>query len=138
MPAINFKKQFVTPIVIGEKPGTVRQRRKNPIKDGDVLYLYTGMRTKKCRKFMTCKAVRVYRISIHPTFITINGLQVIPIVRYLFASLDGFTSIESFTQFFKDQYGLPFKGDWIVWSSATVKMVDEYINAVPFTKPFAP
>ena len=52
MPALNFKKEFADKVASGEKRQTIRALRKdgkNP-RPGQKLYLYTGMRTKYCRK----------------------------------------------------------------------------------------
>lgn len=48
MPAYSFQKQFVEKILSGEKPHTIRRRRKRATVPGDQLSLYTGMRTKSC------------------------------------------------------------------------------------------
>lgn len=48
MPAYNFQTQFVEKILSGEKSQTIRRRRKRQTIPGDMLSLYTGMRTKKC------------------------------------------------------------------------------------------
>lgn len=50
MPAYSFKERFVPMVLDGSKPHTIRNRRKNPARVGDPLYLYFGMRTKWCRK----------------------------------------------------------------------------------------
>ena len=50
MPALSFKKEFAKMIEQGEKTQTLRLPRKIPIKFKDKLYLYTGQRTKQCRK----------------------------------------------------------------------------------------
>lgn len=48
MPALNFTK-FISAVEDGSKPLTIRDIRKNPIRPGDVLYMFTGMRTRQCR-----------------------------------------------------------------------------------------
>lgn len=48
MPAYNFQRQFVPLILSGEKPHTIRRKRKRATVEGDQLSLYTGMRTKSC------------------------------------------------------------------------------------------
>lgn len=53
MPSLNFQKQFVPLIESGEKRQTIRLKRKNPIKVGDNLYLFTGLRTKNCKNIIT-------------------------------------------------------------------------------------
>lgn len=53
MALLNFQKQFADLIEAGTKRQTIRAARKYPIKVGDKLYLYTGLRTKYCRKLKT-------------------------------------------------------------------------------------
>lgn len=52
MPALNFKKRFEPMIESGDKRQTIRAKRKDcrDPKEGQTLYLYTGMRSKGCRK----------------------------------------------------------------------------------------
>lgn len=45
---LGFKKRFVNPINIGTKDHTVRNRRKNRPKVGEILHMYTALRTKHC------------------------------------------------------------------------------------------
>ena len=63
MPALNFQKQFVPLIESGEKRQTIRSQRKQPIKVGDLLYLYTGQRTKNCRKLAESICLFAHRVS---------------------------------------------------------------------------
>jgi hypothetical protein len=46
MPTLNFKKQFSELVSSGKKRQTIRSIRKIPIKVGDKLYLYSGLRQK--------------------------------------------------------------------------------------------
>ena len=125
MVAINFT-VFQDKILAGEKRQTVRQTAR--CKPGDRLQLYTGMRTKACRKLgeAVCEAV-------FPVIIGDGGLvwPNTPLVirpglygvgransrtqRERFALADGFSSFEACAAFFRRQYGLPFKGHVIVW-----------------------
>ena len=69
MVALSFKGQFAGPIVEGIKRQTVRAGRKRPPRVGERLQLYTGMRTKHCRKIIPdplCTEVRVIRIVVDP------------------------------------------------------------------------
>ena len=65
MPAYSFNKQFVPMILDGSKRQTIRARRKNPAKVGDILYLYSGLRTKSCKKLREeiCKATTTIVIT---------------------------------------------------------------------------
>ena len=47
MPAINFQLRFARKIITGQKTATIRQPRKRPMKEGDKVYLYHGMRVLK-------------------------------------------------------------------------------------------
>ena len=49
MPSLNLT-VFIDKVESGEKRQTIRLHRKRPIKVGDTLYLFTGMRTKGCRR----------------------------------------------------------------------------------------
>lgn len=52
MPIINFTK-FIEKVESGEKRQTIRAVRKRPIKVGDKLYLYSGLRTKEARNLLS-------------------------------------------------------------------------------------
>ena len=61
MPLIGFKKRFAPMVESGKKRQTIRAKRRdgrNP-HPGETLYLYTGLRTKGCRKIgqVFCKSV---------------------------------------------------------------------------------
>ena len=53
MVAYNFKPQFVPLIETGAKQQTIRSPRKRHTQPGEAMQLYTGMRTKACRKLVT-------------------------------------------------------------------------------------
>lgn len=116
MPALNFKEQFADAIETGRKRQTVRLGRKRPIQTGDRLILYTGMRTKQCRKLREVTCQGVYRIVIEENeTIRINGVALTPPERVSFARADGFASVGRFLAFFRQRYGLPFEGIIIRW-----------------------
>jgi hypothetical protein len=111
MPAINFKKEFVDAVKDGSKAQTIRATRKVPIKVGDILYLYTGMRTKQCEKIgeVVCKSV--HDIEINDIGIMVDGSYLNPSECYRLAIADGFENTQAFLKFFKP----PFKGQLIKW-----------------------
>lgn len=43
----------------GMKSMTIRKDRANPIKTGDKLFLYTGMRTKDCNQIANAECINV-------------------------------------------------------------------------------
>ena len=121
MPALNFKKQFMSAVLNGTKCQTIRATRKHPIKVGDALYLYTGMRTKQCLRLRVTKCTRVEHISINTAF-SAGTVRIGP--RYLLASeidamarADGFPSTKSFMDFFTENHGPNFKGQLIEWNA---------------------
>ena len=105
MPAYNFQRQFVEPILALEKPHTIRPERKHPTKVGDALYLYTGMRTKKCKliAMTSCIDVKWIGIYIRPNldpFVMIGGRVLRTFELYRLARRDGFASENDFFTFF--------------------------------------
>lgn len=117
MSALNFQKQFAPDVESGKKKQTIRALRKDgrpSAKVGGPLTLYTGMRTKVCRKLKdtTCKNIR--GIKIKRGSVTIEGLgDVINIDK--FARDDGFKSMHDFYNFFETNHGFPFEGALIEW-----------------------
>lgn len=107
MPAYNFQAQFADDVGGGHKRQTIRPRRKRPTRVGDTLYLYTGMRTKNCRKLLEATCQSVEPIEIFPTYIKING-RVLPHTEMTaLAGADGFADLGHFYDFFRDHYGVP-------------------------------
>lgn len=100
MVALSFKGQFAEPIIAGIKRQTVRAERKRPPRAGERLQLFTGMRTKHCRKIIPdpiCTEVSLILIVIaaeHPELIASIEISAVPLnAREIerFAMADGFT-----------------------------------------------
>ena len=115
MPAYNFKREFAPAVESGQKRQTIRKKRKRPTRVGETLYLYTGMRTKGCRKLKetTCTASEPIYIDINHIFVGEHELNRGEEIQL--AKDDGFDSHAAFMQFFENHYGLPFKGVLIKW-----------------------
>ena len=116
MPAINFKKEFSLKVESGEKCQTIRALRKdgrNP-HPGQTLYLYTGMRTKYCRKLGEAVCKNVTQITIEENEDIIIGITTLNEVEK-FIKTDGFDNIDDFYNFFRKVHGLPFYGLLIQW-----------------------
>lgn len=117
MPALNFKKQFAPDVESGKKRQTIRACRKDgrDPKPGQTLYLYTGMRTKICRKLgeVVCKSVE--HISLGYLHIKINNKILGREEIKKLALADGFCCLKDFRNFFKQTHGLHFKGYLIKW-----------------------
>lgn len=115
MPALNYKKQFAAKVESGEKRSTIRAQRKRPIRQGDRLYHYTGMRTQRCRKLLETNAEQVACIFIDDDVINIDGETLLPYAIAELARGDGFANIGEFKDFFRTTHGLPFVGQLIEW-----------------------
>lgn len=53
MSALSFRQQYAPLILSGQKDQTIRVPRKRPIRVGQTLHLFTGMRTKRCKRIGT-------------------------------------------------------------------------------------
>lgn len=122
MPALNFKRQFEPHIRSKRKLHTIRAKRKRPIKTGDKLYLYTGMRTKSCQKIMDTVCVKVEDVRIwevrgevpEDNFrIAVDGVGLEKDECQSLARADGFESFAEMMKFWDGR--LPFSGDIIHW-----------------------
>lgn len=130
MVALNFKAQFAEDVECGTKRRSIRAPRKNGRnpKRGDELQLYTGMRTKNCRKLADAKCVRVRPVEIDYSGVAIEGRKLYAgnAPAYAggvdpdhydsdFARADGFSCFQDMRKFFEMEYGLPFSGLLIEW-----------------------
>jgi hypothetical protein len=129
--AYNFKPQFELPIIALVKLGTIRAGRKRHAKPGEVLQLYTGMRTKKCRLIATaqCSGNDRIQISFEHQVIVIgeypNRVRLVAIDEKTLAPLDEFARGDGFTDFqdmarFWGPKLLEFEGRWIQWRAESV------------------
>lgn len=117
MPLLNFKPSFALDVESGRKRGTIRAPRRDGrphAVPGDRLYLYTGLRTRGCRKLGESICT-----STHHAFITeeraimIDGSRVTDTL--IFARADGFIDSREMFDWFAETHGLPFEGAWIRW-----------------------
>lgn len=123
MPSLNFQKQFAAAVESGEKRQTIRATRKRPFRAGDTLHLFTGMRTKGCRKLGEVRCTSVEHVQIDG----IEGYDGVwrdaeirvanrPVDSLdAFAADDGFESGLSMFRWFRDTHGIPFEGQLIRW-----------------------
>lgn len=131
MVALNFKEQFADDVEEGRKRRSIRAPRKDGRlpKKGEPAYLFTGMRTKKCRRLGESVVARVRMVEIDYTGVKIEGraLYAGDAPAYQggpdpesydgdFARADGFDSFSDMADWFKKQHGLPFIGNLIEWS----------------------
>ena len=105
MPALNFQTQFAAPILAGRKPFTLRAPRKDgrDPKAGQPLYMFTAMRTKKCKKFAEkpCRFAVTIKLSWHLVSIPTIGDLISEREIELFSRLDGFENYAAFCAFHK-------------------------------------
>jgi hypothetical protein len=105
MPAYNFQPQFVQMIQDGSKHHTIRRRRKRPTKPGEMLKLYTGMRTKNCKLIMEVMCTSVVPVQVlRGTGIILDGKLLSDVETVMFAARDGFPDVYDFFDFFDDHY----------------------------------
>lgn len=133
MAAYNFQKQFVEPIQSGRKNCTIRRKgKRRHAKAGDPIQLYTGMRTKSCRKIRDPDPICLFvnHIDIHVMEDCIEFIRILTghpkgkgsrelLTRAKlnkFAISDGFESIEDMHKFWLDFHGVGlFSGLYIGW-----------------------
>lgn len=124
MVAIDFDARFETAIREGWKTQTIRRPRERNPRPGDLLQLFTGMRTADCRRI--CPDVRCTDVlSIEITFgddfvidrIVTDGVPVKDLDA--FAVRDGFTDSDDMATFFKAKHGPleVFRGFVIEWAA---------------------
>ena len=128
MPAINFKQRYGEAILAGTKTQTIRAPRKDhrpTASKGQIVALYTGMRTKSCRKLMDVLCTNTSQIVIDndPYRIIVNGTPVKD--EDAFVKADGFDGFLDFVEFFDKTHGLPFHGTLIEWEQTSVYELDK-------------
>lgn len=130
MVALNFMSKFADDVEMGHKCRSIRAPRKdgrNP-SAGCQLQLYTGMRTRVCRKLADVKCMRVRPVLIDYFGVEIDGRRLFcgNSPAYLgpvdpegydgdFAHADGFNCFQDMAEFFAKTHGLPFSGFLIEW-----------------------
>ena len=116
MVAINFSPQFAGPVEGGEKRQTIR--RKARCKPGDALQLYTGMRTKGCRKLRDAICSEVMPVSITRGTLEVDGCVLMSGTAAAFARADGFRDYDEMWNWFFGRYKEhKFSGYVIRWAT---------------------
>lgn len=108
MVAINFSAEHAGKVEAREKTQTIR--RKSRCAPGDKIQLYTGQRTKQCRKLVdddpTC--LDVTYVAIRPGDLTLGNTSRFPRDIDDFARLDGFADYEQMHRWFAERYKTEF------------------------------
>jgi hypothetical protein len=146
MVAYGFKKQFIEPIMIGlgaplsveafaagmdEFGNVIRPRgkrqtiraigRRRHARPGETIQLYTGMRTKQCRKLgeARCKSIEPIRIFLEIEFIDLpesNCSMGLGLGLDEFAMEDGFRDWDDMRKFWREEHAVSeFSGVLITW-----------------------
>lgn len=119
MPLLNFKSIFVDHIRSGRKAHTIRAERKHPVKVGDKLYLYCGLRQKGAFRILPEPVIctKIQGIEIrdigNKEFIFVDGETLMPDECETLAKADGFDNFKDMMAFWEGR--LPFKGTIIHW-----------------------
>ncbi|MGB9154390.1 MAG: hypothetical protein WCD70_15030 [Alphaproteobacteria bacterium] len=116
MTAFNFRPIFVPKILSGEKLSTIRSTKRCEV--GDTMQLYTGQRTKACRKLMDVTCIGVAPIILSAAVMwrlgEITG-NVHPMSALLLHAQEGFANMKEMLDFFREEYGLPYRGFIHAW-----------------------
>ena len=119
MVAYNFQTRFAEAVANGQKRQTIRSPRKDDrhAKPGDKLQLYTGMRTKSCRKLRDAVCHDSCAILLEWDKAWTFGPQELFEGEDLerFAHEDGFACWADMRAWFEKAHGLPFTGQMIRW-----------------------
>lgn len=135
----NFQSRFVTPILSGTKPHTIRAARKDGRlpKPGDPLRFYTGMRSRACAHVADAQCLAVASIRIQTT---LDGLLEVGVTHSLDETAlrgwvaisdsdalalclrDGFTSASEFIDFFLPFAPSRWDGHIIYWLPESVTL----------------
>lgn len=124
MVAYSFKARFAEAIREGWKTQTIRAGRERHARPGEMLQLFTGMRTAQCQKIcedVRCTAVMAIEISFDDEGeidrILTDGVPVRDLDA--FAVLDGFTDSSDMAAFWRKEHGPAdiFRGVVIEWAA---------------------
>ncbi|MBQ6533650.1 MAG: hypothetical protein IJI37_00625 [Opitutales bacterium] len=122
---VNFT-VFIDKILSGDKRQTIR--RASPkwanVKPGDKLTLYTGLRTKQCRKLGEAVVESITPITMRTNanlsggiwgMVFVNGQSLEAPDLTILARADGFEYVSDFLGWFNQHYGYAFTGNIIKW-----------------------
>jgi hypothetical protein len=115
MVAYSFQDRFADAVQSGQKTQTIRAKgKRRHARPGDKLQLYSGMRTKACRKLRDAVCHDACPILIeHDRITTFQPQEFLD--REETARLDGFSSWAEMRDWFDGVHGLPFHGVMIRW-----------------------
>jgi hypothetical protein len=127
MVAYSFQKRFAPQIVAGTKRQTIRLPRKRHARPGETLQLFTGMRTRHCKKIIPdpfCTVVLPISIRLKARIIVEVEISTVSSRRWTrvddleqFARQDGFEDLADMCDFWARAHGNleRFDGVLICW-----------------------
>jgi hypothetical protein len=125
---------FKDKIISGAKRQTIRGVRKNPIKEGETLYLWWKQRSPEREKLGEAICTRAREIWICTDGYDFPDDQYSlvdhPSLLNDFAIADGFNNWQELVEFFDTAHGLPFEGVLIEWDDLQIKPSPEFIEAL--------
>lgn len=117
-----FERRFVDPILSGTKTGTIRERRKRPLKPGDWMimrcwqgkpYRSTQVSITEDREVLSVSAVE---LDFAAMIFRVDELTVFRAELPAFARADGFKSLVDFRHYWVHRRGVRyFRGELIRW-----------------------
>lgn len=113
MPALNFQPRFADMVESGQKTQTIRKTLRGKV--GDTVYLYTGQRTKNCRKLGEGRIVSIQSISIQRDVVFLGDRLLSAQDNNFLAAADGFADSAEMFDWFETVHGLPFDGFLYKW-----------------------
>ena len=121
MVAYSFKKEFAAPIIAGTKRQTIRADRARHARVGETLQLFTGMRTKHCRKIgtATCAGIVPIWLDFDCDRVQVGSDTMLELPRLnAFAVRDGFKDFAAMRTFWENEHdlGKPWSGYMIQWT----------------------
>ncbi len=129
MPAYNFTKRFSPAVESGDKTQTIRATDKKAL-PGQAAHLFTGQRTKACRRLglgtlISVSPIEIGRHACGEPYAVLNPSSLRPthLVHFdldRFAKADGFQTGEEMVEWFAAQYVLPFNGFLHIWKMSNV------------------
>lgn len=117
MVAINFSADFAGKVSRGEKCQTIRQTKRGKV--GNNCQLYTGQRTKFCRRLRKDEPplLHVTPIMIRPEGFVVGDTYLVLRNKNAFARADGFKDYAAMVAWFKARYGSStFHGYLHIWA----------------------
>jgi hypothetical protein len=119
MPSLNFQQQFAADVEAGRKRQSIRLNRRFRV--GDTVHLFTGMRTKQCRRLGSGIVTEVLPLTISRAdavpalVVSVDCCELSPSAAHALATADGFSGLCAMERWFTSNHGLPFDGWLIRW-----------------------